>query len=57
MSAPSRALTDDPYPLKRGGPQYQLGLPGFLVNEFAGFALGVDRRAQDVIICNWRIPT
>jgi alkylation response protein AidB-like acyl-CoA dehydrogenase len=34
----------------RGGPLYQLGLPGLLVNEFAGFALGVGRRALDAII-------
>ena len=35
---------------KRGGPLYQLGLPGFLINELAGFALGVARRALDAII-------
>jgi indole-3-acetate monooxygenase len=35
---------------KRGGPLYQLGLPGLLINEFAGFALGVARRALDEII-------
>jgi indole-3-acetate monooxygenase len=35
---------------KRGGPLYQLGLPGLLVNEMAGFALGVGRRALDAII-------
>jgi len=34
----------------RGGPLYQLGLPGLLVNEMAGFALGVGRRALDAII-------
>ncbi|HLW71469.1 MAG TPA: acyl-CoA dehydrogenase family protein [Candidatus Binataceae bacterium] len=35
---------------KRGGPLYQLGLPGLVVNEMAGFALGVGRRALDTII-------
>src|SRR5271167_1201470 len=35
---------------KRGGPLYQLGLPGLLINELAGFALGVGRRALDEII-------
>jgi alkylation response protein AidB-like acyl-CoA dehydrogenase len=35
---------------QRGGPLYQLGLPGLLVNELAGFALGVSRRALDAII-------
>jgi indole-3-acetate monooxygenase len=29
---------------------YQLGLPGLLVNEFVGFALGVARRALDAVI-------
>jgi indole-3-acetate monooxygenase len=35
---------------KRGGPFYQFGIPGILVNELAGFALGVARRALDSII-------
>jgi alkylation response protein AidB-like acyl-CoA dehydrogenase len=35
---------------QRGGPLYRLGLPGLLINEFAGFALGVARRALDSII-------
>ena len=35
---------------QRGGPLYQLGLPGLLINELAGFALGVGRRALDAII-------
>src|SRR5258706_2128109 len=35
---------------QRGGPLYQLGLPGLLVNELAGVALGVGRRALDAII-------
>ena len=35
---------------KRGGPLYQLGLPGLLINEFDGFALGVAHRALDAII-------
>ena len=30
---------------KRGGPVYRIGLPGFVVNEHAGFALGTARRA------------
>jgi len=34
----------------RGGPLYQLGLLGLLINELAGFALGVARRALDAII-------
>ncbi len=29
----------------RGGPLYQIGNPGFVANEHAGFALGVGRRA------------
>lgn len=32
---------------KRGGPVYQIGHPGFVANEHAGFALGVARRALD----------
>lgn len=35
---------------QRGGPLYQLGLPGLLINELAAFALGVGRRAQDAIV-------
>lgn len=35
---------------QRGGPLYRLGLPGLLINELAAFALGVGRRAQDVIV-------
>ncbi len=35
---------------QRGGPLYRLGLPGLLVNELAGVALGVGRRALDAII-------
>lgn len=35
---------------KRGGPLYRLGLPGFVTNEHAAFALGVARRALDAII-------
>jgi alkylation response protein AidB-like acyl-CoA dehydrogenase len=31
----------------RGGPVYQIGHPGFVANEHAGFALGVARRALD----------
>jgi len=34
----------------RGGPFYRLGIPGMLVNELAGFALGVARRALDTVI-------
>lgn len=34
---------------KRGGPIFLLGLPGFVSNEHAGFALGVARRALDLI--------
>jgi len=32
-------------PPRRGGPVYRIGLPGFVVNEHAGFALGTARRA------------
>jgi alkylation response protein AidB-like acyl-CoA dehydrogenase len=39
-----------PWAPVRGGPLYQQGLPGFLINELAGFALGVGRRALDAII-------
>jgi len=35
---------------KRGGPLYQLGRPGLVINELAGFALGVARRALDAIL-------
>ncbi len=35
---------------RRGGPLYRLGLPGLLINELAGFSLGVGRRALDAII-------
>ena len=35
---------------QRGGPLYNIGLPGFVINELAGFALGVGRRALDTII-------
>jgi indole-3-acetate monooxygenase len=34
---------------RRGGPLYRLGLPGFVTNEHAAFALGVARRALDVV--------
>jgi alkylation response protein AidB-like acyl-CoA dehydrogenase len=34
---------------RRGGVLYHLGLPGFVTNEHAGFALGVARRALDAI--------
>jgi indole-3-acetate monooxygenase len=33
----------------RGGPLYQLGIPGFVANEHAAFSLGVGRRALDTI--------
>jgi alkylation response protein AidB-like acyl-CoA dehydrogenase len=35
---------------QRGGPLFHLGLPGLFISEFAGFALGVGRRALDAII-------
>ncbi len=35
---------------KRGGPLYKLGMPGLVINEHAGFALGVGQRALDEII-------
>lgn len=34
----------------RGGPLYTLGLPGFVANEHAAFAVGVARRALDALI-------
>jgi alkylation response protein AidB-like acyl-CoA dehydrogenase len=34
---------------RRGGPVYRLGLPGFVTNEHAAFALGVARRALAVV--------
>lgn len=34
---------------RRGGALYRLGLPGFVANEHAAFALGVARRALDEI--------
>ena len=38
------AQTDGP---RRGGALYRLGLPAFVANEHAGFALGLARRALD----------
>ena len=35
---------------KRGGPLYRIEFPGFVVNEHAGFALGLARRALDGLI-------
>ena len=35
---------------QRGGPLYNIELPGLVVNELAGFALGVGRRVLDTII-------
>jgi alkylation response protein AidB-like acyl-CoA dehydrogenase len=35
---------------QRGGPLYRIGLPALLINEFAGFVLGVGRRALEAII-------
>jgi alkylation response protein AidB-like acyl-CoA dehydrogenase len=35
---------------RRGGVVYRLGLPGFVANEHAAFALGVARRALDAIV-------
>jgi indole-3-acetate monooxygenase len=35
---------------QRGGPHYRLGMPGLIINEHAGFALGVGRRALDEIL-------
>jgi alkylation response protein AidB-like acyl-CoA dehydrogenase len=34
---------------RRGGALYRLGLPGFVTNEHAAFALGVARRALDTV--------
>ncbi|MBI2801818.1 MAG: acyl-CoA dehydrogenase family protein [Gammaproteobacteria bacterium] len=34
----------------RGGPLYNLGMPGLIANELGGFAVGVARRALDEII-------
>jgi indole-3-acetate monooxygenase len=34
----------------RGGPLYGLGLPGFVANEHAAFAVGVARRALEALI-------
>lgn len=35
---------------QRGGPLYRLGMPGFVANEHAAFALGIARRALDTSI-------
>jgi len=35
---------------RRGGALYRLGMPGFVANEHAAFALGVARRALDAVI-------
>lgn len=35
---------------QRGGPLYRLGLPGFVANEHAAFALGVGRCALETVI-------
>lgn len=37
-------------PPRRGGPLYRLGLPAFVANEHAAFALGVARRALDELV-------
>lgn len=34
---------------RRGGPLYRLGMPGFVANEHAAFALGLARRALDAV--------
>jgi alkylation response protein AidB-like acyl-CoA dehydrogenase len=34
---------------RRGGPLYRLGLPAFVANEHAAFALGVGRRALEAV--------
>jgi alkylation response protein AidB-like acyl-CoA dehydrogenase len=34
---------------RRGGPLYRLGMPAFVTNEHAAFALGVARRALDAV--------
>jgi len=34
----------------RGGPLYRIALPGFVVNEHAGFALGTARRALNAFV-------
>lgn len=38
----------------RGGPLYRIGMPGLIVNELAGFVLGVGRRAIDEIVAQAR---
>ena len=35
---------------KRGGPFFQMGLPGLLINEFMGLYFGVARRALDEMV-------
>ena len=35
---------------QRGGALYRLGMPGFVANEHAAFALGVARRALDTVV-------
>ena len=35
---------------RRGGPLYRLGMPAFVANEHAAFALGVARRALDAVV-------
>ncbi|HEU5195542.1 MAG TPA: acyl-CoA dehydrogenase family protein [Methylomirabilota bacterium] len=35
---------------RRGGPLYRLGMPAFVANEHAAFALGVARRALEAIV-------
>jgi len=35
---------------QRGGPLYRLGLPGFVANEHAAFALGVGRCALETVV-------
>lgn len=39
-------------PVQRGGPLYQLGLPGFVANEHAAFALGTARAALDTLLAS-----
>jgi alkylation response protein AidB-like acyl-CoA dehydrogenase len=46
---PAEFTWDMQQPPRRGGPLYQLGIPGFVANEHAAFSLGIGRRALDTI--------
>ena len=47
LFVPDRHCFDSMGPAQRGGPLYTIGMPGLVVNEHAGFVLGLARRSID----------